>query len=202
MNSPDQDNITAVILAGGRGRRLGGMDKGLLEYEGRPLIEHILMAIQPQVGAIMINANRNQQRYSQYGHPVISDEMVDYQGPLAGFAAALAACETDYIITLPCDGPFVPADLVARMSKALAEGDAELAVAHDGQRMQPVYALIPRSIRASLDKFLAAGDRKIDLWYARHATALADFSDVRETFFNINTDDDRQQADEKAGSYE
>lgn len=195
MNTPDRDNITAVVLAGGRGKRLGGQDKGLLELDGKPLIEHILDAITSQVSAVVVNANRNRQMYASYGHPVISDNMADYQGPLAGFAAALAACDTDYIVTVPCDGPHVPADLVARLCKALTDNDAELAVAHDGQRMQPVYALIPRSLLASLQKFLDAGDRKIDLWYAQHDTALADFSDVMETFFNINTDDDRRRMD-------
>ena len=195
MNSPEKNNITAVVLAGGRGRRLGGQDKGLLEIDGRPLIEHILELVTPQVTAVIINANRNQPIYSSYGHPVISDNMTDYQGPLAGFAAALSVCNTDYIITLPCDGPFVPGDLVNRLSAAIEENDADLAVAHDGERMQPVYALIPRSLLGSLQDFLDDGDRKIDLWYARHNTALADFSDVVDTFFNINTEDDRRSID-------
>lgn len=199
MNSPDKENITAVVLAGGRGRRIGGQDKGLVEVGGRPLIEHILDLVTPQVSAVIINANRNQQVYAGYGYPVISDNLTDYQGPLAGFAAALAACETDYIITLPCDGPYVPTDLVGKLSSAIKNNNAELAVAHDGQRMQPVYALIPRSLLESLQEFLDAGDRKIDLWYARHDTALADFSDVIDTFFNINTEEDRRTID-KTGS--
>lgn len=199
MNSPDKENITAVVLAGGRGRRIGGQDKGLVEVGGRPLIEHILDLVTPQVSAVIINANRNQQVYAGYGYPVISDNLTDYQGPLAGFAAALAACETDYIMTLPCDGPYVPTDLVGRLSSAIKNNNAELAVAHDGQRMQPVYALIPRSLLESLQEFLDAGDRKIDLWYARHDTALADFSDVIDTFFNINTEEDRRTID-KTGS--
>lgn len=199
MNSPDKENITAVVLAGGRGRRIGGQDKGLVEVGGRPLIEHILDLVTPQVSAVIINANRNQQVYAGYGYPVISDNLTDYQGPLAGFAAALAACETDYIMTLPCDGPYVPTDLVGKLSSAIKNNNAELAVAHDGQRMQPVYALIPRSLLESLQEFLDAGDRKIDLWYARHDTALADFSDVIDTFFNINTEEDRRTID-KTGS--
>jgi molybdopterin-guanine dinucleotide biosynthesis protein A len=187
----DKHTITAVVLAGGRGKRLGGKDKGLISFEGKPLIEYILAAISPQANAVIINANRNLIRYADYGYPVISDNMADFQGPLAGFAAALSACSTDYIVTLPCDGPYVPADLVARLVTAREANHAEIAVAHDGQRMQPVYALIPRSLLASLQGFLDAGDRKIDLWYASHDTALADFSDVTETFFNINTEDDR-----------
>ncbi len=196
MSSPDKENITAVILAGGRGRRLGGQDKGLLELNGKPLIEHILDAVKPQVKTVIINANRNLDVYTDYTYPVVSDEMTDFQGPLAGFAAALSACNTDYIMTLPCDGPAVPADLANRLSKALIENEAELAVAHDGQRMQPVYALIPVSLLASLQKFLDAGDRKIDLWYAQHKVALTDFSDVMENFFNINTEKDHHRAGE------
>ena len=201
MNSPEKNNITAVVLAGGRGRRLGGQDKGLVDLDGKPLIEHILELVMPQVSAVIINANRNQQVYADLGHPVISDNMADYQGPLAGFAVALAACNTDYIMTLPCDGPYVPVDLVSRLSAAMKDNDAELAVAYDGQRMQPVYALIPRSLLGSLQDFLDAGDRKIDLWYARHNTALADFSDVIDTFFNINTEDDLSKFD-KSGTAE
>ncbi len=201
MTSPEKNNITAVVLAGGRGRRLGGQDKGLVDLDGRPLIEHILGLVTPQVSAVIINANRNQQIYADLGHPVISDNMADYQGPLAGFAVALAACNTDYIMTLPCDGPYVPLDLVSRLSAAMKDNDAELAVAYDGQRMQPVYALIPRSLLGSLQDFLDAGDRKIDLWYARHNTALADFSDVIDTFFNINTEDDLSKFD-KSGTAE
>ncbi|MGB5224777.1 MAG: molybdenum cofactor guanylyltransferase MobA [Arenicellales bacterium] len=201
MNSPEKNNITAVVLAGGRGRRLGGQDKGLMDLDGKPLIEHILELVTPQVSAVIINANRNQQVYADLGHPVISDNMADYQGPLAGFAVALAACNTDYIMTLPCDGPYVPVDLVSRLSAAMKDNDAELAVAYDGQRMQPVYALIPSSLLGSLQEFLDAGDRKIDLWYARHNTALADFSDVIDTFFNINTEDDLSKFD-KSGTAE
>lgn len=194
MSTPIKENITAVILAGGRGRRLGGQDKGLLELNGKTLIEFILDAIKPQVKTVIISANRNLKVYAAYSYPVVSDDMTGFQGPLAGFAAALSACNTDYIITLPCDGPAVPADLTARLSKALIDDEAELAVAHDGQRMQPVYALIPRSLLGSLLTFLDAGDRKIDLWYAQHKVALADFSDVVESFFNINTKKDHHRA--------
>ncbi len=191
MNPPEKNNITAVVLAGGRGRRLGGLDKGLLSLDGKPLIKHIIDAIKPQADTIIINANRNQHEYANYGYPVISDDMTGYQGPLAGFAAALSACETDYIITLPCDGPTVPADLVSRLAKSLINQNAELAFAHDGQHMQRVYALIPRTLLGNLRAFLEAGDRKVGLWYEQHNIALADCSDIKETFFNINTEEDR-----------
>ena len=194
MITPEKNNITAVILAGGRGSRLGGQDKGMLELNGRPLIEHILDAVKPQVKTVIINANRNHQFYAGYGYPVVSDDMTNFQGPLAGFAAALSACNTSFVMTLPCDGPSVPVDLAARLCKAIIDIEAELAVAHDGKRLQPVYALIPRSLLASLLTFLNAGDRKIDLWYSQHKVALADFSDVMNSFFNINTEKDRRLA--------
>ena len=179
--------ITGVILAGGRGSRMGGQDKGLLEWQGRPLVEYLLEALQPQVDAILINANRNQARYQQYQHQVISDELSDYQGPLAGFATAMQAAQTDYILTIPCDAPELAADTATRLLTALQREQAEIAVAHHGERLQPVHALLPVSLLPSLQAFLAKGDRKVDLWYAQHRMASADFSDCRSMFRNINT---------------
>jgi len=185
----DKKNITAVILAGGKGRRLEGQDKGLVLYKGKALIQHVIERIQSQVGAIVINANRNQETYASYGYPTISDEMSDFQGPLAGFASAMKSVKTDYIITLPCDGPTLPLDLVSRMLSKLndyANVSNCIAVAHDGERMQPVHALIPVALIDSLEAFLSNGDRKIDLWYAKHELVLVDFSDQPNAFFNIN----------------
>lgn len=186
MNVEPQQ-ITAVILAGGKGRRLQGNDKGLVVFQHKPMIEHILEIIAPQVASIVINANRNQDKYQSYGYPVISDELSDFQGPLAGFSTAMAEVASPYILTLPCDGPFLSASYVSQLCNALNDSDAELAIAHDGERMQPVHALIPVSLKASLDSFLQSGDRKIDRWYAQHTYALADFSDTPEIFNNINT---------------
>ncbi|MBG7601549.1 MAG: molybdenum cofactor guanylyltransferase [Gammaproteobacteria bacterium] len=185
--------ITAVILAGGRGRRMGCKDKGLVELNGAPLIEHVLSAVSPQAGQLVINANRNLEEYQRYGFPVVSDTMADYQGPLAGFASTMAAAKTDYIVTIPCDSPLPPADLVQRLVDALQNEDAELAVAHDGKRLQPVFALIKVKLLPSLLQFLQRGDRKIDLWYAQHKMAKADFSDIPETFLNINTPGDQEK---------
>ena len=185
--------ITVVILAGGRGRRMGGKDKGLVKFNGSPLIEHVLSAVSTQAGQLIINANRNLEEYRHYGFPVVSDTMADYQGPLAGFASSMAAANTDFIVTIPCDSPLPPADLVQRLVDALQDEDAELAVAHDGKRLQPVFALIKVSLLPSLQEFLRRGDRKIDLWYAQHKMAKADFSDIPETFLNINTPGDQQQ---------
>jgi len=185
----DKKNITAVILAGGKGRRLEGQDKGLVIYKGKALIEHVIEHIQPQVGTIIINANRNHAIYEGYGYPAIGDEMSDFQGPLAGFATAMKAAKTDYILTLPCDGPTPPHDLVARMLTTLntiTDISNCITVAHDGERLQPVHALIPVALIDSLEAFLANGDRKIDLWYAKHKLVLVDFSDQPDAFFNIN----------------
>lgn len=187
-----KENITAIILAGGRGSRMGGLDKGLVTYQKKKLIEHVLDAISPQVGQIIINANRNQPEYQSYGYPVINDELSDFQGPLAGFYSAMNKSATDYIVTLPCDGPNLPNDLVERLSQQV-KNEHTIAVAYDGRRMQPVYALIPVSLKNSLYEFLESGDRKIDLWYAQHNTQLVDFSDKDDAFFNINTEEQRQQ---------
>lgn len=186
-----KSNITAVILAGGKGRRLGGQDKGLVQYKDKKLIEHVLDRIKPQVNSILINANRNQASYEQYGYTVINDDLSDFQGPLAGFATAMKIVETDYIITLPCDGPMLPKDLVSRLANKLEDNPDSIAVAHDGERLQPVYALIPIKHIASLEHYMASGDRKIDLWYAQHNLITVDFSDQKSAFFNINTEKQR-----------
>ena len=198
MNSLNKHQVTAVILAGGKGRRMEGKDKGLVELAERPLIEHVIAAIEPQVETIILNANRNQQQYSLYGYPVISDDLLDFQGPLAGFFSAMKKATTSHIVTLPCDGPLLPNDLVERLILALKDTivdskEAEIAVAHDGERMQPVYSLIPTTLTASLNSFLDSGERKIDLWYRQHRIALAYFSDCPETFRNINTAEQRDK---------
>ena len=192
------ENITAVILAGGRGRRFAGNDKGLIIFKRQRLIEHLLTAITSQVSHIVINANRNQATYARYGYPVISDAMSDYQGPLAGFSVAMSKVTTSHIITLPCDGPFLSPDYVARLSASLQQQKAELAVAHDGKRLQPVHALIPIDLKASLDDFLTKDDRKIDRWYAHHNIAMVDFSDSPEIFQNINTQEQLNALEESA----
>jgi len=187
--SINKSNITAVILAGGKGRRLEGQDKGLVIYKNKALIQHVIERIKSQVGAIVINANRNQETYASHGYPIVSDEMEDFQGPLAGFASAMKVVETDFIVTLPCDGPSLPLDLVSRMLTKLNDvenPEACIAVAHDGAWLQPVHALIPIALIDSLEAFLASDDRKIDRWYAKHDFITVDFSDQADAFFNIN----------------
>lgn len=189
----NKSDITAVILAGGRGRRMEGADKGLVELSGSPLIAHILDAIEPQVDQVLINANRNIDDYAAYGYPVIPDDLENYQGPLAGFEAAMEKATTRYIVTLPCDGPLVPKDIVKRLSTAIEKSQANIAVAHDGTRLQPVHAMITVELLPSLHEFLDTGDRKIDRWYAKHNMVLADFSDIPDFFININTAKEHQQ---------
>ena len=188
-------DVTGVVLAGGRARRMGGQDKGLIELRGRPLVEHALAALAPQVSSLIINANRNLERYRAYGHVVVADRIGDFSGPLAGMASALEQARTRWLVTVPCDSPQVPADLVARLLAARARDDAELAVAWDGERLQPVFALLNTALLPSLSRFLDEGERKIDLWYGRHQCARADFSDHPEAFLNVNTPQDLERLD-------
>jgi molybdenum cofactor guanylyltransferase len=187
VERPGRESITGVILAGGMARRMGGEDKGLVAFSGRPLIEWVIEGLRPQAHALLISANRNREAYAAYGYRVITDDIEGFQGPLAGFASAMAAAATPWIVTAPCDGPYLARDLVLRLCSALAREQAELAVATDGERMQPVYALVPVALAPSLHSFLASGERKIDRWYAWHRVALADLGDRRESFANINS---------------
>ncbi len=187
-------DITALVLAGGKGRRMGGRDKGLLPFGDKPLVGHVLDAIAPQVGALLISANRNQADYRRFGYPVLADPLDDFQGPLAGFLAGLEQMQTAYLLTLPCDGPVVVDDLAGRLASGLTAADAEIAVAHDGRRLQPVYALLHRRVLPGLRIALQEGERKIDRWYPRNRWVTVDFSDVPEQFDNINTPEDYASA--------
>jgi len=183
------DTLAAIILAGGRATRMDGQDKGLIPLAGRPMIAHVIDAIRPQVNALAVNANRSLDAYAALGLPVLNDDMADYPGPLAGMAAGLAWCPAEGLLTLPCDGPQVPPDLAERLQAAL--GDGEVAVAHDGKRLQPVHALLRRRCLPSLQAFLADGGRKIDRWYATLDTRIADLSDRQDLFVNVNTPEQR-----------
>lgn len=183
----NDNQITGVVLAGGKGSRMGGEDKGLIELANKPLIQYVLDAINPQVSRLVINANRNLERYQQFGFPVIADGMSGFQGPLAGFISALNVLETRDAVFVPCDSPLLTDQLVSRLCQAQASENADIAVAHDGERLQPICALIPVRLKESLRHYLESGERKIDRWYAMHKTAVVDFSDVYETFTNINT---------------
>lgn len=189
--------ITAVILAGGRGSRMGGVDKGLQNFNGVPLALHTLLRLSPQVGDVMINANRNLAAYESFGVPVWPDStsMGDYAGPLAGFMTGLERCETPYLLTVPCDTPLFPHDLVARLADALEEQSADFAVASapekdDQTRAQPVFCLMGTHMLESLHRFTQGGGRKIDAWTAQHKVAHVPFNlpgDDVQAFFNANT---------------
>lgn len=186
-----QDQITGVILAGGRGTRMGGADKGLQNFRGMPMAMFTLMRLMPQVGEVMINANRNLAAYESFGVPVWPDSLSDFAGPLAGMLTALERCESDYLVTVPCDTPLFPQDLVARLAEALEREDAEIAMAsapeEDGQmRAQPVFSLIRRELMESLVRFTQGGGRKIDAWTGQHRTVLVPFADAG-AFRNANT---------------
>lgn len=184
------DNISGLILAGGRAQRMGGEDKGLVLLNGQAMIEYVLASLAPQVQSIAINANRSVEQYQAYGHPVIRDELSDFQGPLAGFASGLKQCSTDYMVTAPCDGPLLCNDYVQRLHQSAVAQGAQISVASDGKRLQPVYALLHQSLLPSLLDFLARGDRKIDLWYQQEGYAECDFSDRSDIFTNVNSRED------------
>ncbi len=188
-------DITGVILAGGRGSRMGGADKGLQNFNGMPMALHTLMRLSPQVGEVMINANRNLAAYEAFGVPVWPDVLADYAGPLAGFLTALERCDTPWLVTVPCDTPLFPTDLVVRLARAADEQGADIAMAaareEDGQlRSQPVFCLLRVELLESLVRFTQGGGRKIDAWTGEHKTALVAFDapgDAPRAFFNANT---------------
>ena len=179
--------ITGVIFAGGQGRRMGGVDKGLVELEGRPLVAHVIERLAPQVGTIVINANQNRDRYAAYGYPVVEDLIAGFAGPLAGLHASIAAAATPYVATSPCDSPLLPDDLVARLAGAFAKADIDLAVARTFDQPHPVFSLVRADVRSHLEAFLRDGGRKIDAWYATLRVADVPFDEEADAFRNINT---------------
>ena len=189
----DKNDITGLILAGGRGSRMGGVDKGLQNHHGVPLAMHALMRLSPQVGEILINANRNLGAYESMGVPVWPDTLSDYAGPLAGFLTGLERCETPYLVTVPCDSPLFPTDLVARLAQALEAADAEIAMAatlEDGTlQVQPVFCLMKSEVLESLVRFTQSGQRKIDKWTATLRCVEVPFDDA-QAFANANTPDE------------
>ena len=196
MSPIDPQDITGLILCGGRGTRMGGVDKGLQNHHGMPLALHALMRLQPQVGHVLINANRNLSAYESMGVPVWPDPMADYPGPLAGWLAGLEHCETPYMLTVPCDSPKFPLDLAVRLAAALVEAEADIAMAatiEEGrQQVQPVFCLLRSGLIESLVTCLNAGERKIDRWTAQHRCVTVAFEDPA-AFSNANTLADLQQ---------
>ena len=182
--------ITGIVLAGGQGRRMGGVDKGWVELAGVPMVVHVLQRLAPQVGEILINANQNLDRYRALGHKVFADTVGGFAGPLAGLHAGIAHAARDLVVTVPCDSPFLPLDLVDRLHAALVARGAQLAVARTFDQPHPVFALARRDVLPSLTAFLEGGGRKIDAWYAALDVVEVAFDDEAEAFRNINTNDE------------
>ena len=180
--------VTGVILAGGLGRRMGGTDKGLKRLRGKPMIEWVLERFAPQVDEVLVNANQNHDAYAAYGHRVIPDLIGGFAGPLAGLHRALNEARHELVATVPCDSPFLPTDLVARLSAALASRHADLAVARTGDQPHPVFCLCRKAVLPGLTAFLESGGRKIDAWYAALQVAQVAFDDQAGAFSNINTE--------------
>ena len=212
MPTPESANpvaITAVVLAGGRGSRMGGVDKGLQLFRGKTLVAHAMQRLAAQTAyaplTVLINANRNSEQYSDMGANVVADSLQDFQGPLAGFLAALDVCSTPFLLTVPCDSPLFPLDLAQRMVDALLQADAQIAVAlapeQDAKgamvlRSQPVFCLMRTGVRESLQQFLQSGGRKIDAWTSAQGQVLVPFNapgDDLGAFANANTLEELQR---------
>ncbi|HEX8961937.1 MAG TPA: molybdenum cofactor guanylyltransferase MobA [Rhodocyclaceae bacterium] len=186
MQPKANDRITGLVLAGGLGRRMGGVDKGLQLLNGRPMVAWVLERLERQVGRVMINANQNAEVYRGFGHDVIADRVGGFAGPLAGLHSGLSACKTDLLASAPCDSPFLPLDLVAQLHRGLEREGAEVAVARSDGKLQSVFLLARCTVLNSLETFLASGGRKIDAWFASLTVATVEFPEV-EGFANINT---------------
>jgi len=184
--------ITGVILAGGQGRRMGGVDKGLKVLRGKPLVQWAIERLEPQVDELLINANQNLETYEHLGYRVIPDEIGGFAGPLAGLQRGLTEARHPLVATTPCDSPFLPRDLIARLYAALSRENAEIAVARTGDQPHPVFCLCRKQVLDGLNAFLAAGGRKIDAWYAKLNVVEVAFDDQAEAFSNINTPDELQ----------
>lgn len=179
-------------MAGGRGRRLGGLDKGLVPWHGQPLVAHIANRLRPQVSTLLISANRNTEVYGRIANcPVIPDSISGYAGPLAGIARAMQVATTRYIVTVPCDAPFLASDLVSRLYQGMTKTGAEISVARDEQRVQPMFALLQRDLLPRLLAWLQAGEHRVQGWFEMQRTALVALTDRADMFYNLNKPEDR-----------
>jgi molybdopterin-guanine dinucleotide biosynthesis protein A len=193
-------DITGLILAGGRAQRMGGIDKGLIPFHGKPLIESAIAKLKPQTQSIIINANRNITKYASYGYPVIMDETPDFSGPLAGFSVGLKACKTPYLLTSPCDSPLLPNNLAELLSAEMVRGDFQLVYASSKEAdrkvwAQPVFCLMRTNLQESLAHFLMKGDFKIDRWFKELRSSTVIFDDPR-VFANVNTPEELKSLEE------
>ena len=187
MKPPTPETITGLVLAGGLGRRMGRIDKGLALLDGQPMAARVLERFRPQVGPLIINANQNLDDYARFGLPVVCDRVEGFAGPLAGLEAGLAACTTPYLVSVPCDSPFLPPDLVIRLADTLTAARASIAVARTGDQLHPVFSLMRHDALPDLQAFLNAGGRRMERWLQRLRWVPCPFDDVPEAFANINT---------------
>ncbi|HSH98938.1 MAG: molybdenum cofactor guanylyltransferase MobA [Methylophilaceae bacterium] len=183
-------SITGIVLAGGKGSRMDGVDKGLVNFNGKPMVQHVLERLTPQVDQILISANREIAQYEAFGYPVIQDDIAGFAGPLAGLQKGLQVADSAYVITVPCDSPLMPANLAARLMNSLIKHDADLAVVKTGQQTQPVFCLYRTSVLPSLVEYLQNGGRKIEDWQNSLEAISVSFSDNAKAFSNINTRDE------------
>ncbi len=195
-NSDHYQHITGVILAGGKGSRMDGADKGLLEISGTTFLAAIARILEPQVSSLVISANRNLSAYKKYGYPVITDSLDGYPGPLGGILSAMDHCDTELLLTVPCDAPLLAADYATRMYRAMINAKTDACVAHDGTRMQPVYSLLHRKHVELLRNYLETGNRGVQRWIKSLTPASVDFSDHPEQFYNLNTPADQKTLEE------
>ena len=188
--SPFLTRVTGVVLAGGQGRRMGSVDKGLQPLRSKPMVEWVIERLAPQVDEVLINANRNLERYAAFGRRVIPDEIGGFAGPLAGLHRGLSEAAHELVATVPCDSPFLSRDLVARLRAALEKHQADIAVARTGDQPHPVFCLCHRSVLPGLTAFLSGGGRKIDAWYAALKVVEVAFDEQPDAFSNINTEEE------------
>ncbi len=181
---------------------MGGVDKGLIDIGGIPMIAHVVQRLTPQVKQIIINANRNLEEYEKWAELVVKDNIGEFDGPLAGMASGLESADTDYVVTAPCDSPLLADDLAIRMHSQCTAKNAELAVASDGNRLQPVFTLLRCTLLPSMISFLQAGERKIDKWFDQHLITVVDFSDKPEAFLNVNTIEEKESLIARYGMHD
>ena len=182
-----KEKITGLILAGGKARRMGGIDKGLLAFKDQPMVVHVIHRLNPQVNEILINANREIEHYQRLGFNIITDEILDFAGPLAGLHAGMKAAKTEFILSVPCDSPLLPDDLSLRLMAALELQQADIAVAKTGEQHHPVFCLCRTSLAQDLEDFLNAGGRKVEDWQKQHAYVEVSFDENPLAFCNVNT---------------
>lgn len=189
MQKINKIDITAVILAGGQGMRMNRQDKGLISFKGKPMVSHIISVVKNEVGQLLISANRNIEKYQQYG-TVITDDLNDFQGPLAGITKALLVVKTPYLLVMPCDTPYISQSVIHRLITTISNSNADLCVASDGTRIHPTIAIIKTELKDNVSNFFDSGDRKLGLWVQQNNFVKADFSDCPEVLANLNTPED------------